>query len=91
MAAYGRWLRKCEPEFGPGSLTIGGDILNVTNPATTLRPRTEPFAAVVPLMGVCALRAVFARDASSFGGGMRSLTSDDTGKGDVGGGLAGFG
>jgi hypothetical protein len=59
MAAYGRGLRKLAPEFGTGTLTIGRDILNVTNPATTLRLRTEPFAAVVPLMGVCALRAVF--------------------------------
>ena len=70
---------------------MAGHILNVIDPATTLRLRTELLAAVVPLMGVGAVRAEFrAGTASSFGRGMRSLTSYFTGKGDVGGGLASF-
>jgi hypothetical protein len=40
-------------------LTINDDILNVADPATTLRLRAGLFAAVVPLKGVQALRAVF--------------------------------
>jgi len=57
-------------------------ILNVVDPATTLRLRTELLAAVVPLMGVGAVRAEFrAGTASSFGRGMRSLTSYFTGRG----------
>jgi len=51
-------------------------VLNVIDPATTLRLRTELLAAVVPLLGGGAERAEFrAGTASPFGSGMRSLTS----------------